>query len=76
MQTYPPELKIFDTNGYRETVAYLRGKISLDEAKQQIITNTKHFARRQMQWFKRDKRIHWVTDQTDISKLVADFLAN
>ena len=74
MQKYPVNLKIFDTIGYREIVTHLQGKITLEQAVQNIITNTKHFTRRQLQWFKRDKRIHWVQNYSTAEKLVADFI--
>jgi len=46
--------------GYREIFDYLSGKISLDEAMELIKKNTRHYAKRQLTWFKGDKRIKWI----------------
>ena len=45
---------------YRYVAQYLQNKISLGEMKQKILRESEQFAKRQMTWFKRDKRIHWV----------------
>ena len=47
--------------GYRQVIAYLAGKISLDEAKVLIKRATRIFVRRQANWFKEnDPGIHWL----------------
>ena len=43
--------------GYKEIVDYLDGNISLEQAKEQIKTATKQYAKRQRTWFNKDKRI-------------------
>lgn len=45
--------------GYKEIFSFLRGEISLAAAQDLIKTNTRRFAKRQMTWFKKDKRIQW-----------------
>lgn len=45
--------------GYKEIVAYLEGKISLDEAIYIIKRDTRRFAKRQLTWFRQDPRIKW-----------------
>ena len=45
--------------GYPELVAHLEGVLTLDEAREQIIRNTRRFARRQMSWFRADPRVRW-----------------
>ncbi len=45
--------------GYRELFAYLDGECPLDEARRLIKRNTRHYAKRQMTWFRRDERIKW-----------------
>lgn len=45
--------------GYKEIVWYLDGKISLDEAIYLIKRDTRRFAKRQLTWFRRDRRIKW-----------------
>ncbi len=39
--------------GYKELIPYIKGQISLDEAKRNIVKNTKDYARRQIRWFKK-----------------------
>jgi len=47
------------TVGYKELFDYLDNKITLKTAVEQIKTNTRQYAKRQMTWFKRDKEIKW-----------------
>jgi tRNA dimethylallyltransferase len=46
--------------GYRQVLAFLDGQITEAEAKEQTITATRRFARRQDSWFRKDRRITWV----------------
>jgi tRNA dimethylallyltransferase len=62
LKKYGPQCRAFDAIGYREIIDYLNGKISLTEAEDLINKNTIHYAKRQMTWFKKDKRIRWVKD--------------
>ena len=45
--------------GYAELTAYVHGELTLDEAAATIKTRTRHFAKRQLTWFKRMPYIHW-----------------
>ncbi len=53
------------TVGYREWIEYFNGKISRDEAIALIKQNTRHFAKRQLTWLRRDKDIIWIDKQSD-----------
>jgi len=57
---YGPELIPLQSIGYREVIELLSGKITLNEAKEQIVRKSLQFAKRQMTWFKRDPRIQWM----------------
>lgn len=46
--------------GYKEIVAYLEGEISLEEAVDRIKKETRHFAKRQITWFKRESEVIWI----------------
>ena len=46
--------------GYRQVAAYLRGEVTLAEARRQTVAATRRFARRQDSWFRKDPRIAWV----------------
>ncbi|MDB4926271.1 tRNA (adenosine(37)-N6)-dimethylallyltransferase MiaA [Mucilaginibacter sp.] len=53
-------LNALNTVGYSELFAYLDGKTDLNRAIELIKQNTRHFAKRQLTWFKKDKEIHWL----------------
>lgn len=46
-------------HGYREGMQFLKGKISEEEAKKQMIQNTKKYAKRQRTWWRREIEIFW-----------------
>ncbi len=46
--------------GYKEIFSFLEGEISLEEAVYIIKRDTRHFAKRQITWFKREKEVIWV----------------
>jgi tRNA dimethylallyltransferase len=64
----------FDAIGYREVIAHLDGKLSLEDATAAIKTNTWHYAKRQMTWFKKYKATHWMEDGSAAPNLVERFL--
>lgn len=47
------------TVGYRELFEYLDGNCSLEEAVNHIKTNTRHYAKRQLTWFRKDQAFQW-----------------
>jgi tRNA dimethylallyltransferase len=51
--------------GYKETMEYLDGGLSKDEAINNIITHTRQFAVRQERWFRRDPRVRWIDVNED-----------
>ena len=52
--------------GYRQMIQYLNGEISLERAVELIQRDTRHFAKRQLTWFRHDPNIQWV-DKADKS---------
>ena len=56
----PPEANAFKALGYREVIGHLRGEIGLDEAIALVKRNTRRYARRQLQWFRREPGVHWL----------------
>lgn len=46
--------------GYKEFFPYFRGEISLSEAVEMLKKETRHYAKRQLTWFRRNKEIHWL----------------
>jgi tRNA dimethylallyltransferase len=51
--------------GYKETLEYLDGDLSKDEAIENIIIRTRQFAVRQERWFRRDPRVRWIDVEDD-----------
>jgi tRNA dimethylallyltransferase len=60
------EKAALQTVGFKELFDYIDGKISLEEAVQQIKVHTRQYAKRQMTWFKKDQAIKWF-DATKVS---------
>jgi tRNA dimethylallyltransferase len=46
--------------GYKELIKYLNGEESLEQAAEVIKQETRRYAKRQLTWFRRDKRINWI----------------
>jgi tRNA dimethylallyltransferase len=66
--------------GYKEILAFLDGKISLDEAIRLIKQHTRNFAKRQITWFKKERDVIWIDVEdfdkayTEVKRLVGEFL--
>ena len=54
------DLPALQTVGYREIFEFLDGSISLERAAELVRRNTRHYAKRQMTWWGRDKDIRWI----------------
>jgi tRNA dimethylallyltransferase len=54
------EEKPFESLGYKQVLAHLRGQISLDQAIVATEIETRQYAKRQLTWFRRDTRIVWL----------------
>ncbi|MCY6356662.1 tRNA (adenosine(37)-N6)-dimethylallyltransferase MiaA [Clostridium sp. ZS2-4] len=50
--------------GYKEILYYLDGKITLDEAIEMIKKGSRNYAKRQLTWFRKDKRVIWINKDT------------
>ena len=64
--------------GYKEVLEYLNGNLSLDETKDLIKKNTRHFAKRQLTWFRREKVVEMI-DYRDFDRdtdKVLEFMLN
>ena len=67
-------VSLLQTIGYQEWLDYFRGKIDKKEVKEQIVRHTLQYAKRQMTWFKKDKRIIWITNYQEAENVVVKFL--
>lgn len=66
--------KPFESLGYRQSVAYLRGEITLDRAIYLTQLETRHYAKRQWTWFRRDARVHWLSGFGNESPIIEQSL--
>ena len=69
--------KIFDFIGYREMLAVLRGDLTMEKARMAIQLATRHYAKRQMTWFRKDKTIRWFAgpgDDTGVQQEICEWV--
>ncbi len=61
---------------YKEVVDYLEGRLTYDQLVEQVNTHDYQLTRRQLTWFKRDARIHWLTNKKEesLAPLIEIFL--
>jgi tRNA dimethylallyltransferase len=67
-------LNALQTVGYREIFDHLAGRFPLSEAIRQISLHTRQYAKRQLTWFKKDKKITWFTATDRVA--ISQFLRN
>ena len=61
---FGPDLSPLQSIGYREIGAFLRGEMSLDAAIEQMARATRHFAKRQLTWFRATPGLRWLDART------------
>jgi tRNA dimethylallyltransferase len=70
--------KIFDFLGYREMLGVLRGDFTMEKARTAIQLATRHYAKRQMTWFRKDKSIRWFAgpgDDAGVQREIAEWIS-
>jgi len=68
---FSPGLSSMRGLGYKEIAEHLTGGVSLEQAVDILKRNTRRFAKRQMTWFRRDERIHWLNpDLIDVPETI------
>jgi tRNA dimethylallyltransferase len=72
---YAPSLPSMSGIGYREIAQYLGGQLDLESAVAQFKQATHHYAKRQMTWFRRDARIHWLDAATVTAEQALEVLS-
>ena len=63
------KMNALQTVGYTELFDFINGHKTLDEAVNMIKQNSRHYAKRQMTWFKKDESISWV--EPDVKTLLS-----
>lgn len=71
---YSWDVPALQAPGYKAFHGYIDGAISLERAKELFVHNDMQLAKRQRTWFKRNKSIHWITEQDQAVDLVTTFL--
>ena len=56
----PPTAKPFESLGYKQALEFIQGGASFDEALAAAKLATRHYAKRQLTWFRREPGMHWI----------------
>jgi tRNA dimethylallyltransferase len=76
-QGYDPSLPSLSAIGYKEVIAYLQGKMNMDEVILLMKRRTRSYVRRQANWFKPDDpRIKWFEINDDVESSVIDYIGS
>ena len=59
----PEKCTAMQAIGYKEFVAALKGQCTIAEAAEEVKKSSRHYAKRQLTWFRRNKSIHWLVRQ-------------
>ncbi len=74
---YTADMQSMKAIGYKEILSYLEGKISLDEAIYLVKKGSRNYAKRQLTWFRKDKRAIWIDeDDFNCRSEIADHIIN
>ena len=71
----PADAKPFQFIGYSQLREHLAGRLSEKDAVQQIQQATRHFAKRQLTWFRKEAGVHWLPGFGDAAEMFAAALA-
>jgi tRNA dimethylallyltransferase len=72
----PASAKAFGAHGYRRILQYLRGEISLERAIELTQQDVRHYAKRQLTWFRREPHVTWFNGFGDDPALQAQVIAH
>ncbi|MBO5324214.1 MAG: tRNA (adenosine(37)-N6)-dimethylallyltransferase MiaA [Oscillospiraceae bacterium] len=61
----PPKCTAMQAIGYKEFVDAMDGKISIEEAADQVRQSSRRYAKRQLTWFRRNPKMHWLVRSAD-----------
>jgi tRNA dimethylallyltransferase len=65
-----------EATGYRELIEHVQGKMSLEDATEQIKIATRQLARRQMKWFRRWKQVRWIAGDRSVEELATQVFSD
>ena len=79
---FPPACKPFESHGYKQAMQLIAGELSARDAVFYAQRNTRHYAKRQITWFRRERELQWLKGFGDAPYIrqaalesVANFLA-
>ena len=70
----PPNSNALGAHGYRRVVEYLRGERDLESAVEQTRLDVRHYAKRQLTWFRREPGVHWLEGFGEDSHTVVELM--
>jgi len=73
----PPTAKAFQAHGYRRVVEYLQGRRTREDALNQMKLDTRHYAKRQLSWWRTWPGVKWINgfgDEDEAFKEASDYL--
>lgn len=73
MQNYKISSTAMQGIDYKEVIEYLNGDITFEEMVEKLKIETRHYAKRQLTWFRRDNRIKWVTKENAVDEIISCF---
>ena len=73
-QKYPESNILKRAIGYKEVIKYLNNEISLEETKELIKKNTRHYAKRQYTWFNNQLDVKWFNKDNDVIERIDQFV--
>jgi len=71
---YGYEIAPLNGLGYRQFTEYIKSNISLEQAIYLTKMHTRHYAKRQITWFKKDARIKWFDGQADTDSIIESII--
>ena len=69
LKKYPSSLQALQAIGYKEAIEYLNGNHSEEETIDKIVTNTRHYAKRQMTFVRHQFVVHWIKNVDDVLRI-------
>lgn len=60
----PPKCTAMQAIGYKEFVNALHGEETVAQAAEEVKKSSRHYAKRQLTWFRRNPKLHWLNRQT------------
>ena len=66
----PPKCTAMQAIGYKEFVESVQGSLPVEQAVEEVKKSSRHYAKRQLTWFRRNKALHWLTRGPDSPEIL------